>query len=212
VPDERPGPDGGARDRNRRRRVAQLCDAALALFLKHGIGEVTIDDIVQRARVAKGSYYRYFRDKEELVETLLQPLAEIFRGAAAVMEQATTGERQHDGFSSAYLQMGGAIAGALLHHPELLRLYLQESRGPAVGARRPVRQLADEIADRAVALGRIARGSGIYRVLDTRVVTLAIIGAAERLLYDHLTREPIGDPLAVAAALISMINEGLKPR
>jgi AcrR family transcriptional regulator len=207
IPKDRPGPEGGARDVNRRRRVTQICDAAMALFLERGLGEVTIDDIVKKARLAKGSFYRYFRDKEELVETLLGPMAEIFRAAAVILENTPT-----EFHSGAYVEMASAVANVVWSHPERLRLYLQESRGPAVGARRPIRQLADEIADRAVALGERSRKAAQHRDMDPRVVTLAIIGSSERLLYEHLTRRPFGDPTSVAVALVSIIEEGLRPR
>src|SRR5688500_3148300 len=72
LPALRPGPVGGARDANRLARLGQLGESALELFLAEGIPYVTIDQIVERAGVAKGSFYRYFRDKEELVASLLE--------------------------------------------------------------------------------------------------------------------------------------------
>lgn len=207
VPPERPGPAGGARDRNRQEKVDRLGKAALALFLERGIDLVTIDDIVERAGFSKGSFYRYFDDKEALVEKLLEPIAELFRAAAVVLANTPPALLE-----SAYIQMAMTLGRAVFTHPDVVRLYLQESRGPAVGARRPVRTLADEIADRAVALGVSARETGLYKVLDTRVVTLAIIGAAERLLHEHLARAPFADPIEAGRALVELVNEGLRPR
>src|SRR5262245_44897396 len=81
LPPSRPGPAGGARDANRRARTQQLSDAALDLFLEHGIPAVTIDQIVARAGVGKGSFYRYFRDKEELSVALFASLVDGVTGA-----------------------------------------------------------------------------------------------------------------------------------
>ena len=92
-----------------------------------------------------------------------------------------------------------------------MRLYLQESRAPASGTRRPLRALADEIADRAVTLGRAASKLGVYRELDARVVTSTIVGAAKRLLFEHFTRTPFADPAAVAATVVSIILDGMGP-
>src|SRR5262245_48909942 len=61
LPTERPGPVGGKRDENRRRRTEEIAAAAQRLFLARGVLGVTIDDIVREAAVAKGSFYRYFR-------------------------------------------------------------------------------------------------------------------------------------------------------
>src|SRR3954453_11733398 len=81
VPDERPGVPGGVRDVNRRRRVEEIGRAALDLFLERGVADVTVDEVVVRADIAKGSFYRYFRDLEDLVDAMLRPLSERFRGA-----------------------------------------------------------------------------------------------------------------------------------
>jgi AcrR family transcriptional regulator len=207
VPSERPGKIGGARDRNRTEKSEKLGRAALTLFLKHGLDSVTIDDIVDKAGYSKGSFYRYFKDKENLVDWLLEPIAEIFRAAAVVLYNAPP-----EFMEGAYFQMAMTLSRAVLSHPDVVRLYLQESRGPAVGARKPVRKLADEIADRAVELGMQARATGRYKEMDTRVVTLAIIGAGERLLYEHLTRKPFPDPIGAGRALVELVNDGLRPR
>jgi AcrR family transcriptional regulator len=207
VPAERPGKIGGARERNRTEKSEKLGRAALTLFLKHGIDVVTIDDIVDKAGFAKGSFYRYFKDKEHLVEDLLEPIADMFRAAAIVLKNAPA-----ELLEGAYFQMAMTLGRVVFSHPDVVRLYLQECRGPAAGARKPVRKLADEIAARAIELGKTARATGRYKEMDTRVVTLAIIGAGERLLYEHLTIEPFADPFGVGRALVELVNDGLRPR
>ena len=83
-PDHRPGRVGGVRDLNRKERVKSLSDAALQLFLSRGLDVVTIDDITQMTGVAKGTFYRYFDDKEALVEALVAPVrSEMIAGLTA---------------------------------------------------------------------------------------------------------------------------------
>lgn len=48
-----------------------LLDAAYSLFLEQGIARVSISDITTRANVAKGTFYLYFKDKSEIINTLL---------------------------------------------------------------------------------------------------------------------------------------------
>ncbi|MFP4028962.1 MAG: TetR/AcrR family transcriptional regulator [Candidatus Brocadiia bacterium] len=51
---------------------AKILAAAESLFTKQRYGEVTLDDICKKARVGKGTIYRYFEDKENLYfQTLL---------------------------------------------------------------------------------------------------------------------------------------------
>jgi AcrR family transcriptional regulator len=48
------------------KRGLQILDAAARLFAKHRYHEVRMDDIAESARVAKGTLYRYYRDKEDI--------------------------------------------------------------------------------------------------------------------------------------------------
>jgi AcrR family transcriptional regulator len=52
--------------RSRREPSARLLDAAVEAFSHRGYGDVNIDDICRAARIAKGSFYRHHRSKEEL--------------------------------------------------------------------------------------------------------------------------------------------------
>lgn len=48
-----------------------LLAAANELFLEKGVSKTSIDDIVKRAQVAKGTFYLYFKDKTELQQALV---------------------------------------------------------------------------------------------------------------------------------------------
>ena len=67
----------GRADRAAARRAAIL-DAALDEFSARGFAGARLDDVAQRAGVAKGTIYLHFKDKEalfqELVRTMLGPL------------------------------------------------------------------------------------------------------------------------------------------
>lgn len=52
-------------------KYAKLISAAYELFEKEGVGGVSIDDIVKKAGVAKGTFYLYFKDKLDLISKLI---------------------------------------------------------------------------------------------------------------------------------------------
>jgi len=58
----------------RARTKAQLTAAAWALFAKRSWESVTIDEVVQEARVAKGTFYAHFNDLGELAATVADEL------------------------------------------------------------------------------------------------------------------------------------------
>lgn len=210
VPPERPGRPGGKRDLNRRRRIEQLRQAGLRLFLERGVDNVTIDDIAHEAGTAKGNFYRYFTDKSDLVSGILDPMASVVRDAfdrcEALLEEA------HDEASlvGAYQSLAISFIPVAVGQPGVVQLYLQESRAPAAGARAPIRALADEIRERSIDLTEFAVDHGLLRVPDPRVSGLAVVGAVEQLTWSVLRGDLDAPPDRIASTLISLVLSGIK--
>lgn len=210
VPAERPGQPGGRRDTNRRERTKALADAALALFLQRGIEAVTIEDITSKAGVAKGSFYRYFDDKTALVESLFSPVGSAVIAAFDRSIEKLRSARTRDEAFSTYELIGEGLGHVLLHHADVVQLYLQECRAPADGARGPARKLAGLVSEKAIEHTRLAREHGLLRPFPAEVSTMTVIGAAERILYAVLTGEFKGEPLEIPGQLITLILDGIR--
>lgn len=56
---------------NKSEKYMNLLDAAYELFEKSGSHLVSIDEIVKKAGVAKGTFYLYFKDKYDLISKLI---------------------------------------------------------------------------------------------------------------------------------------------
>lgn len=207
---KRPGQPGGVRDTNRKEKQRVLLDSALTLFLELGVSNVAVDDITSKAGVAKGSFYRYFKDQEHLVEVLLEPMKTTVVAAIErcrdQLENAITKEAQYD----AYRTVGAALAGLVLEAPGVGRLYLQESRAPAVGPRRPIGLLSKQVMELAEQVSTVAQKHGVLKPLPIPVTTRAVVGAAERLFLGVLLEEDMGNVLEIPAALTTLIVDGLK--
>jgi AcrR family transcriptional regulator len=210
LPPERPGQPGGKRDRNRKARIEALAGAGLRLFLERGVDAVTIDDIAKEAGTAKGNFYRYFTDKGDLVEGILEPLETRVREAMDRCEEAL--ERANDDASlfRAYQAFALTLIPVTLEHPDVVRLYLQESRAPSAGARAPIRALADEIRVRAIDLTEFAVDHRLLRIPDPRVSALAVIGAVEQLAFTVLTGQLDLPADQIAGTLISLVLSGIR--
>ena len=206
----RPGRPGGRREAHRRERTKELEDAALRLFLERGLDGVTIDDITQAAGVAKGTFYRYFDDKATLVDALLEPVRRELLAGMETCGQALAEARDVETMFDAYRAVAAVIVGALLQYPGVVRLYLQESRGPAVGARAKVAELSRLVARHAVDITEKAHTHGLLRPIRPAVSGLAVVGAVERLLLALLSEEDLGNPLELPDALTTLVLDGLR--
>ncbi|WIG93061.1 TetR/AcrR family transcriptional regulator [Myxococcus sp. SDU36] len=208
--DKPPARPGGRREAHRRERAQALEAAALKLFLERGLEGVTIDDITQATGVAKGTFYRYFDDKAALVDGLLEPVRRELLAGLETCGHALAEARNVEAMFDAYRAVAAVIAGALLQYPGVVRLYLQESRGPAVGARTKVAELARLVARHAVDITQKAHTSGLLRPIRPAVSGLAVVGAVERLLLAVLSEEDIGNPLELPDALTTLVLDGLR--
>ncbi len=61
---------------NKQQKERNLLDTAYELFTTKGIAKTTVADIVEKANVAKGTFYLYFRDKYDLQNRLIVRKAE----------------------------------------------------------------------------------------------------------------------------------------
>lgn len=212
APAERPGAPGGKRDRNRRERTTQLGQTALALFLARGIEVVTIDDICKAADVAKGSFYRYFEDKEALVEALVTPVDEAVREALDGCEARLHQAEDASALNAAYQGLALALFPVALGHLDVFRLYLQERAAPPVGARAPLAAFSRTVDEGAVRLTRVAVDRGLLHVPDPRISAFIVVGAVERLAQAVLSGSLDASPIDILTTLIRLVLDGVRAR
>lgn len=96
-------------------RKHQILQAAMACFAEKGFYETTMDDVVERANLSKGSLYWYFKGKKELFQSLLEWwLAEFLESTQATL-------RDTDSATVKLRRIFGSIAENAMARPELLR-------------------------------------------------------------------------------------------
>lgn len=208
---KRPGPEGGKRDLNRRQTIQRLHDAALGLFLAEGAAAVTIDQIALRAEIAKGSFYRYAKDKADLVEQIMTPVGDKVIAALERCEQGLH-RAQRETLAATYLALAAELSTVVAQHAPRVLLYLQEMRAPAAPERRAIHALAEELTTRAITLTNIAREHGLIRKVDARVSALTVIGAIDTILFEHLRRRRVAadNVPAVVSELVTIVLGGIR--
>ena len=82
------------RERSAALTEARLLEAAEAVFSKKGYADATIADIVERAQVSRGTFYLYFKDKDEAFTKLVsRVLVDLFALSSASYEPGTLRQR-----------------------------------------------------------------------------------------------------------------------
>ena len=78
----------GKIDENKRKKKEALFNTAYELFTTKGITSTTISDIVEKAEVAKGTFYLYFTNKYDIKNKLVvHKTQELFDAARTALEK-----------------------------------------------------------------------------------------------------------------------------
>lgn len=152
----------------------RLLEAAKEAFAKRGYGEVNVDDICRAAHIAKGSFYRHYRSKEELfvaaAESLADEVAGLFREAA------------EDGpidVANAGAVLAGYLEPRLPVFLELLARSIQERHGYPEAARRIFGRLAAQVGQSVAGPGSADdRGMQAVGAAATTIVAQTLAPAA----------------------------------
>src|SRR4051794_7119852 len=90
----------GRVERRKLRTRASLLAAARELFADRGLDRTTIAEIAERADIAIGSFYNYFRSKEQLLDALLE--AELARQLTLLQRRQLSAEDPAEKISIAH--------------------------------------------------------------------------------------------------------------
>jgi len=160
----------------------RILHAALTVFARKGYHKALVDDIVRASRTSKGAVYHHFPNKEALFLALVDDFAA--RLAQAVADAIA---RSHGALGKVEAALTAGLE-TFAGNRELARILLLEavSLGAAYEAKRA------EIHERFAALiqGYLdeAAAEGSIPPLDTRVATLAWLGAVNEVVIQWLSR------------------------
>jgi AcrR family transcriptional regulator len=188
------------------RRIAIL-EAALDEFSARGFAAARLDDVAQRAGVAKGTIYLHFKDKEtlfqELVRTMLSPLVSgleqmrasdvpirtVLEHFADLFVREIFGTRRRD--------VARLVITEGARFPELAEFYYREVASRGIVAMRAM-------IERAVARGEISHAA--LARFPQLIVAPALVGILWAGLFDRF------DHLDVAAMMRAHIDILLERR
>jgi len=98
------GDRSGRREQNKAENRAALMKAARTVFAEIGYGAAGVRDIVRRTDLAAGTFYNYFKDKEEIFAAVIQEMSvEIMKRHRQARARARTTEEFLRGHISVYM-------------------------------------------------------------------------------------------------------------
>ena len=165
--------------RDKTRRHENLLNAARYVFARKGYHTAKVEDIAKQAKVAKGTFYLYFKDKRSVFAELINRVMVAVQ--SAILRVDTAGDVE-----SQVKHNIRAIIGLFLDDPDMLKLLLSQLSG----VDREFQQRIDNFNDLARSLLQVAlregQRLGIVAEGDPRLYACFAIGALREVLPEAL--------------------------
>lgn len=185
-----PRPRGNVRGQRTR---ALLVESATACFAEYGYGNTRIADIVQRAGVSQGNFYRHFPGKKEIFIECLRP------GLEALVESSRrTGSLAEHDDEAALVAVTVAYFRTYSRHRDILRVMREAAASTEDGFDELWLRLRGSFVDRTQHWLERLHDAG--KIGDADFPTLAeVLGSmVEQVAYVHLglpRRTPKGEDI-----------------
>jgi AcrR family transcriptional regulator len=112
-----------AASRRERKKAAvrsRIIAAGIEMFARHGITEVTVDQIAEAADIGKGTIYNYFQTKEDIVAGFM---VELERKVQTELHRFTTSKRSPDAVLADFIRLQLRLKR---HHYKFVRVFLSQ--------------------------------------------------------------------------------------
>lgn len=186
-----PGDRPGRREQNKAENRAALLKAARTVFAEIGYGAAGVRDIVRRTDLASGTFYNYFKDKEEIFSAVIAEMtAELLARHQQGRSRAKTAEEFFRSHAAVYMSFVAA-------DPEILAFGRNNVSAIRNLFDKPdLRDLADALNDDI----RSAIARGILPNVDPGYLIAALSGIVFEISVVMTTRSPVNPTEAVEFA------------
>lgn len=193
-------------------RKEELLQAASEVISEKGYRNASIQDMIERADVARGTFYHYFKSKRDI---FLELIERYFTDFAKILEEnhKRLFAALEDGsdLPEAWRQNALAILRFHSDNPELTALAYREAMGLDENFSARVRELSSFARSRMVEEFRMVADRGLMVPCDVELVTTIVNGAMVNIIMEYILGERECDLEYLADALVKNQLRALTP-
>jgi len=182
-------------------RRQELLRAAREVFATKGYHDAKIDDIVAAAKVAKGTFYLYFKDKRSIFSELVDGFFMRIGGAILKVHTDVDVEAQ-------VKHNIRAIVAVLLDDPHLAQILLSYAAGLDAAFVAKIKSFYD--GTKLLLREALAEGQrlGIIAEGDTALFATFTIGALKEIILEQASAERVRPREEIVGALFDLLQAG----
>jgi AcrR family transcriptional regulator len=157
-------------------RKNEILDAALEVFAESGLQEASVDDVVKRAGLSKGTLYWYFKSKDRLIGALMKRFFAQELGKVRKLQQGTGSVRER------LLRYSREVEAVMKVMPRALTVEFYAVAIRQKSIRKHLAELYINYCGELAELLREGVDRGEFVKIDTRQMAAAITGLCEGLI------------------------------
>lgn len=213
-------PDGRAlrAERRRNERREAILIAARQVFRDKGYHQASVHDIIDDARIARGTFYLYFASKQEVFSQLVDEFLRLIRGQVRRISLEPGAEAPLDQLRSNFRR----VVATVIEHDDLATIILRDPISFDEESRARVNHFFDQVLNMIEDALRVGQGLRLVRQCDVHMVAVTALGGL-RLALIHMLMAHGDDPAvrarerafgqaeAVADELMAFFLRGMTP-
>lgn len=194
-------------------RREQILDCALEVFATKGFHGASIADVCARARIARGTLYQYFRDKEDLLAALV---GRIVSRIIDAVDQWQPVELPPDVAwtredNVAYVETRcRQLMTVVFADADTASVILRIARGTGF-VRESIAKIDQHVMALIEADMRAGMERGVLRTFDPHIVAQFIVGGIEKIVLTALDEERPLDVPRIAREIADLVSSGFVP-
>jgi AcrR family transcriptional regulator len=162
-------------------RRAQLLDVALQLFAVRGYHATSINHIIEKADVARGTFYQYFESKREIFDSLLDQLfAEVNASVAPIAIAAP------EAIARAIRTNIESLCRTLQDNLPMGRVLLEQAVGVDQAGRAQLREFYLRVLERLERAVTVGQRLGVVRSGDPSLIAVFLLAMVKESLYQQI--------------------------
>jgi AcrR family transcriptional regulator len=165
--------------RQRESRRAAVLAAARKVFAKNGYHQTSIDDLIEAAGIARGTFYLYFESKRAIFDELLEELFVTLQGSVRRIDIGPSAPPP-------VVQMNETVERVLetlLRHRELASILLREAVGIDADFDRKLGNFYGRLEALIMSAVETGQQMGLVRRCEARVVARCILGSVKEVVH-----------------------------
>lgn len=172
------------RSNTRADRAAAIKAAAVGVFAEHGYHATKVSMIVSEVGVAQGTFYLYYKSKQEIFDEILGDFLSLFKEPVSQWEVGDF--KNAEDLRKGLIDLGNLLLRVLVDNRDLTRIFFKEAliNHPEFTAR--ITRFYSDLAEVMVAINHINHDLGLIRKTDFEVLAYCTMGMVERNIQQYI--------------------------